>query len=254
MSRLYGKVALVTGGGSGLGEAMARLFAEEGAKVVLSDINETRGNEIVDELKADGKEALFIKQDVTKEEEWEKTIDQILESYDQLNVVVNNAGVGMLRDIERTTFEEWNKVININLDSVFLGTKHAILGMKKSDSKGSIINVSSILGLVGDGNAAAYNASKGGVKLLTKSAALHCAEKGYDIRVNSIHPGYVKTPLVEEALDEGHASVEILESLHPMGRLGRPEDMAKGVLYLASDESSFVTGAELVIDGGYTAI
>lgn len=254
MGRLNDKVALVTGGGSGLGEAMVRLFAKEGAKVVLTDIDEARGNEIVDDLKANGNEALFLKQDVTKEAEWKTTIDKIIETYDELNVVVNNASIGSLKDIERTSLEDWNRVISINLDSVFLGTKHAILGMKESNSKGSIINVSSILGLVGDGNAAAYNASKGGVKLLTKSAALHCAQKEYDIRVNSIHPGYVKTPLVDEALDEGHASVEILESLHPMGHLGEPEDMAQGVLFLASDEAKFVTGSELVIDGGYTAI
>lgn len=254
MGRLDGKVALVTGGGSGLGEAMVRLFANEGAKVVLTDINEARGNEIIDDIKGDGKEALFLKQDVTKEEDWESTVDKILETYGELNVVVNNAGIGALRDIENTTLEDWNKVISINLDSVFLGTKHAILGMKKNNSVGSIINVSSILGLVGDGNAAAYNASKGGVRLLTKSAALHSANSKYNIRVNSIHPGYVKTPLVDEALDEGHASVKLLESLHPMGHLGEPEDMAQGVLFLASDESKFMTGSELVIDGGYTAI
>src|SRR5690625_1921140 len=136
MSRLDGKVALVTGGGSGLGEAMVRLFADEGAKVVLSDIDEDRGNEIVDDLNSNGHDALFIKQDVTKEADWEATIKQILDVYDALNVVVNNAGIGMLRDIERTTLDEWNRVISINLDSVFLGTKHAIDGMKAKGSTG----------------------------------------------------------------------------------------------------------------------
>lgn len=254
MGRLDGKVALITGGGSGLGEAMVRLFSKEGAKVVLTDINEKRGSEIVEEIKSEGKEAYFLKHDVTKEEEWKTTIDEIIGKYDALNIVVNNAGIGALRDIENTSLEDWNRVISINLDSVFLGTKHGILGIKKNNSVGSIINISSILGLVGDANAAAYNASKGGVRLLTKSAALHCAQSKYNIRVNSLHPGYVKTPLVDEALDEGHASVEILESLHPMGHLGEAIDMANGALFLASDEAKFVTGSELVIDGGYTAI
>lgn len=173
----------------------------------------------------------------------------------RLDVLVNNAGVALAGDVEHTTLEKWRWLMGINLDGVFLGTRSAIGAMKAARS-GSIINLSSIEGLVGDPNLAAYNASKGGVRLFTKSAALYCAKAGYNIRVNSIHPGYIWTPMVEsyaQTTGNAEAARKTLESLHPVGHIGEPNDIAYGVLYVASDESKFVTGAELVIDGGYTA-
>lgn len=253
MGRLKDKIALISGGGSGLGEAMGRLFAQEGAKVVITDVDEERGNAVVSEIKNDGKDAMFLKHDVTSEEEWESVVKKVIDKYEQLNVVVNNAGVAMLNNVAETSFADWKRETDINLDGVFLGTKHGVLAMKKLKVKGSIINISSILGLVGDSNAAAYAASKGGVKLLTKSAALYCAEHKLNIRVNSIHPGYIDTPMVEGEIASGHATREELDDMHPIGHIGEPMDIAYGALYLASDESKFVTGSELVIDGGYTA-
>lgn len=253
MSRLSQKVALITGGASGLGRAMGRLFTKEGAKVVLTDINEENGQAAVTEIKNNGGDAHFISHDVTSEEQWESVISQTLETHGRLNIVVNSAGIGALGNAEETSYEDWRKVNSINLDGVFLGTKHGIRAIKNNQTDGSIINISSIMGLVGDANLAGYNASKGGVKLLTKSAALHCAQAGYKVRVNSIHPGYIKTPMVEGAIESGHSDEEKLKSLHPVGHLGEPDDIAYGALYLASEEAKFVTGSELVIDGGYTA-
>lgn len=253
MGRLSQKVALITGGASGLGRAMGLLFTDEGAKVVLTDINETQGQAVVTEIKNKGGDARFISHDVTSEEQWESVINQTLETFGQLDIVVNSAGVATLGNVEETSYEDWRKVNSINLDGVFLGTKHGVRAIKNNPAGGSIINLSSIMGLVGDANLAGYNASKGGVKLLSKSAALHCAQAGYKIRVNSIHPGYIRTPMVEGAIKGGHADEEHLKSLHPVGHLGEPNDIAYGALYLASDESKFVTGSELVIDGGYTA-
>ncbi len=169
--------------------------------------------------------------------------------------MVNNAGLGIGGNAEDTTLEDWRKLMRVNLDGVFLGTKHGIRAMKDHKS-GSIINLSSIEGLIGDPNLAAYNASKGGVRLFTKSAALHCAKSGYNIRVNSIHPGYIWTPMVENYLKQvGNVAAgrKALDSLHPIGHVGEPDDIGWGVVYLVADESKFVTGSELVIDGGYTA-
>ena len=177
-----------------------------------------------------------------------------VDAFGQLDIVVNNAGVALGANVEDTTLDDWRKLMSINLDGVFLGTKCAIAAMK--DHGGSIINLSSIEGLIGDPNLAAYNASKGGVRIFTKSAALHCAKAGYKIRVNSVHPGYIWTPMVEGyvgASADPEATKAALAALHPLGHIGEPDDIAYGVLYLASDESKFVTGAELVIDGGYTA-
>jgi 3(or 17)beta-hydroxysteroid dehydrogenase len=186
-----------------------------------------------------------------------------LRTYDELDVLVNNAGVGKTTNVEEATLEDWRFLMSINLDGVFLGTKYGIEAMKQSGkggngkgNSGSIINMSSILGIVGEATAASYNASKGGVRIFTKSAALHCARSGYNIRVNSVHPGYILTPMVQTAMEgsgDADAMQKGLEGLHPMGHLGEPDDIAYGVLYLASDESKFVTGTELVIDGGYTA-
>lgn len=249
MKRLANKVAIVTGGALGIGKATAILFAEEGARVAVTDINEQEGYKVVEEIVRNGGEAIFIKQDVSSEEEWELVVEQTLNKYGKLDVLVNNAAIGALANIEEETLEGFRKINSVNVESVFLGMKCAVVAMKSNEGNSSIINLSSILGLIGESSAVAYNASKGAVKLLTKSVALHCARSGYKIRVNSIHPGYIKTPMVENAIDD----LETIEALHPVGHLGESIDVAMGALYLASDESKFTTGSELVIDGGYTA-
>ena len=256
MKRVKNKVAIVTGGASGLGKSSAKLLAREGAKIVVSDIDEEGGKKVVQQIKEDGGEAIFIKQDVAKEDEWKNVIETTLETYGKLHILANSAGIGLGGTVEDVTLEDWKNLIDINLNGTFLGTKYGIKGMRKTDEGGSIINFSSIEGLIGDPNLPAYNASKGGVTIFTKSAALHCAKQGYGIRINSIHPAYIWTPMVENFLkaqgdvEEGKKQ---LESLHPIGHLGEPDDIGYGDVYLASDESKFMTGSELVIDGGYTA-
>ena len=254
MARLENKVALVSGGASGLGQAQSLVMAREGASLVVTDINLEGAQAVADKIKANGGNAIALHQDVTEEERWKEVITTAVEQYGKLDILVNNAGIGAGGNAEDCTLEDWRLVLSVNLDAVFLGTKHAIRAMKQTGG-GSIINISSIMGLIGAAGSGAYNASKGGVKLLTKSSALYCANAGYGIRVNSVHPGYVDTPLVQRFFDgpEGEGARQKLIDLHPIGRLGVPEDIANGVLYLASDESSFVTGSELVIDGGYTA-
>lgn len=246
--RLREKVALITGGASGLGRETAILFAKEGAKVVITDINEEMAKEVIEIIQSNDGEALFIKHDVAVEEEWKSVIQTTLQTYDKLNVVVNCAGIGTFATIEDTTFELWHKVISINLDGPFLGTKYGIEAMKKTGQRGSIINVSSIASMVGDPGLVAYGASKGGVDQLSKSAALYCAKEGLNIRVNTVHPAYIQTPLMANVED-----VEYVKSLLPVGHFGEPIDVANGILYLASDESKFTTGSQLLIDGGYCA-
>ncbi len=252
MGRVEGKVALVTGAASGLGLESARLLAQEGAKVILTDINEKDGTKAAAEI---GGEAIYISHDVTNEAQWISVIDQTMDQFGRLDVLVNSAGIGTIGDIEHTSFDEWKKVHAINLDSVFLGCKYSIKAMKQEDG-GSIINLSSVSGLIGGHNFAAYNSSKGGVRLLSKSVALYCARKGYGIRCNSVHPSFVLTPMVQNMIDTAPDPVKAkgtLERQLPIGRLGKPEEVAHMVLYLASDESAFVTGSEMVIDGGITA-
>jgi 3(or 17)beta-hydroxysteroid dehydrogenase len=255
MNRMRGKTAIVTGGAVGIGRACALKLAEEGAAVTVTDLDGGKGSIVVEEIRGRGGDAIFIEQDVADEARWEHVMKLVIERYKKLDVLVNNAGVALAKDVEHTTLEEWRWLMSINLDGVFLGTKHAVRTMK-ANRAGSIVNLSSIEGLIGDPNLAAYNASKGGVRLLTKSAALYCAKAGYNIRVNSVHPGYIWTPMVENYLKaQGDVAQgrKMLDSLHPIGHVGEPDDIAYGVLYLASDESKFVTGTELVIDGGYTA-
>jgi NAD(P)-dependent dehydrogenase (short-subunit alcohol dehydrogenase family) len=255
MNRVAGKVALVTGAGLGLGRACAMLLAREGAKVTVTDVKEDEGRAVADEIVEAGGEAMYMRQDVTREADWDATIAATMRRFGRLDILVNNAGVALGADVEATTLTQWRALMAVNLDGVFLGTQRAIAPMKAGGG-GSIINLSSIEGLIGDPNLAAYNASKGGVRIFTKSAALHCAKAGYKIRVNSVHPGYIWTPMVETylaAMPDPAAAKAFLEGLHPLGHIGEPNDIAYGVLYLASDESKFVTGAELVIDGGYTA-
>ena len=256
MGRLEGKVALIAGGAAGIGGADSLLFAREGAKVVIGDINDAAGAAKEKEIRDEGFEATFMHLDTTNEENWIKVLDATIEKYGKLNIVVNNAGVSLGKDICDTTLAEWNWLMNINATGVFLGTKYAIEYMKDNGEKNAIVNRSSIDGQVGEAGLCAYCSSKGAVTLLTKTAALACGERKYSIRVNSVHPGYVHTALTEkEAADSGLTPDEYFAKVgaqHPIGYIGEPMDIAYADLYLASDESIFVTGSELTIDGGWT--
>ena len=262
MGRLQGKVALVTGAAKGIGAATAKRFSEEGASVVCTDVDKDAGQKMADEIAGDGGAAVFIAHDVTDEAQWEQAVKLAEDKFGALHILVNNAGISPdSTSIEEKTLESWRRVIAIDLDSVFLGCKWGIRTIKKHGG-GSIINISSILGLVGQPNASDYNAAKGGVRLLTKSAALECAEAGYGIRVNSVHPGYIDTPMVQDVMAKGEMGGqqiganemrELLTMLHPIGRLGVATEIANAALFLASDEASFMTGSEMVVDGGYTS-
>jgi len=255
MKRVEGKVAMVTGASLGLGRATAMLLAREGARIVATDVKQAEGRSLVDEIVDAGGEAVFVRHDVASEADWENAIETALGRFGRLDILVNNAGVLGAGDVEGATLEQWRALMAVNLDGVFLGVKHAIAAMRKGGG-GSIVNLSSIAGIIGYPTLAAYCASKGGVRLFTKSAALHCAQAGYNIRVNSIHPGAIMTPMLQELFDaapDPKAARAQMEAAHPIGRIGEPDDIAYGVLYLASDESKFVTGAELAIDGGYIA-
>ena len=258
MDRVKGKVALVTGARRGLGAAISAMLAREGAKVVLTD-RKADGSEVVLKQIADaGGEAIFFEHDVTSEESWNKAIAENIKTHGKLDILVNNAGVGAGKDIEEATLEEWRWVMGINLEGTFMGTQKAIATMKTTGG-GSIVNISSIEGLVGDRRMVAYDASKAGIVLLSRSAALHCAKNKYNIRVNTVHPGFIETKMVQGFLksisDDGDVAKARadLVAKHPLGHLGEPDDVAYAVLYLASEESKFATGTELVVDGGYTA-
>ena len=258
MERVADKIALVTGAASGLGEAIARLLAREGASVVLADVNDAAGKRVLREIKAKGGNGLYLHLDVANEDHWVSAMAVLKKRFGRLNIAVNCAGTNIARSFPTdTTLADWRALMSVNLDGVFLGTKHAVAAMRDSDPiNGSIINISSILGLVGFADIAAYNASKGGVRLYSKSVAISCAEKRLPIRVNTVHPGFIDTPLLRKAMgrfEDPKEANRVYDALQPVGHLGTPEDIAFGVLYLASDESKFVTGAELVIDGGYTA-
>ncbi|MGD9161804.1 MAG: glucose 1-dehydrogenase [Desulfobacteraceae bacterium] len=254
MDRVKGKTAFITGAASGLGEASTLLLAKEGAAIVVADINESKGQEVVKKIQQEGGKALFVKLDVSNETDWENAIVKTLSEFQKLDILVNNAGIQYVKELEDTPLEDWRKLMSICLDGVFLGTKHAIRAMKETGG-GSIINISSVVGIVGTvDSTSAYCAAKGGVRAFTKAAALECSKAGrnYNIRVNSIHPGATETQMVTEMLKDKTIR-ETLEKAHPIGNLGKPIDIAYGVLYLASDESRMVTGAEMVIDGGWTA-
>lgn len=257
MKRLQDKTAIITGAASGLGQAMAERFAEEGAKLLLTDINTEAGEALAATLRDQGHDVVFSRQDVTSEDDWQDLFESLEQHHGKLDVLVNNAGGGTYNDIETLTLKQWQSIIRLNLDSTFLGIQCAIASMKETGG-GSIINLSSVGGLVGSPNLVAYSAAKAGVKLLTKSTAVHCGQHGYNIRINSIHPGLIKTPagieMATKATNMSPADAEAaFATLHPIGRIGLPREIADGAVFLASDESSFMTGSELVIDGGYTA-
>jgi NAD(P)-dependent dehydrogenase (short-subunit alcohol dehydrogenase family) len=254
MNRVKNKVAIVTGGALGIGRATAILLAQEGAKVAVTDVSDSQENGTVEAIRDAGGEANFWHLDVTNESEVAKVIGEVAAKWGQIDVLVNNAGIiGVDKPTHELTEQEWDKVMNVNVKGVFFCTKHTILYMLKAGS-GSIVNLSSIYGLVGAADVPPYHASKGAVMIMTKNDALTYAKK--KIRVNSVHPGFIWTPMVENFAKTDGKAEEVraaLVALHPLGHLGEPEDIAYGILYLASDESKFVTGSELVIDGGYTA-
>ena len=245
--RLSGKVALISGAARGMGESEARLFAREGAQVVLGDILEDQGRAAVENIAQQGGSATFVPLDVTREQDWQRAVKTAEQTYGRLDILVNNAGIVRMAPLDETSLEAWNEVIGVNQTGVFLGMKHAVPAMRRAGG-GSIVNISSIAGLIGLPNIPAYQASKGAVRLLTKNAAVQYATD--KIRVNSVHPGRIETPMTAPLAPERR---EMLLRLTPLGRDGTAEEVAYGVLYLASDESSYVTGTELVIDGGYTA-
>jgi len=250
MGRLNGKVALITGSALGMGREHAKLFASEGAKIVVTDINEQAGLENVETITRAGGEAIFIQHDVASEDDWKRVVDKAVEAYSKVDILVNNAGILLSKSLEDTSVEEWDLVMNINLKGVFLGCRAIIPAMKIAGG-GSIVNISSIYGIVGAPDCAAYEASKGGVRLLTKSAAVDLIK--HNIRVNSIHPGGVETPMVTQLRPEGSEAIESPSSNVPLGRIGQPEDIAKLALFLASDDSAYSSGGEFIIDGGMTA-
>lgn len=254
-NRLAGKVALITGGASGLGANAAELMAREGAKVVVADIAADRGQEVVDRI---GPSARFVKLDVTSEDNWKEAIAKAVEAFGALHVLLNSAGIGLSKTVEEIELAEWRKVHAIDLDGVFLGCKHGVAEIKKHTKSlgGSIINISSISGIIAGANMAAYNSAKAGVRLLSKSVALHCAKSGYNIRCNSVHPTFIDTPILDKYRDRFGQDLmqQKLGKQVPIGRLGRPEEVGWALVFLASDESSFMTGSEVVIDGGISAM
>lgn len=245
--RLKDKVAIITGGTFGIGESTVRLFAREGAKVVIAARSVDKGTKLANEIKEEGGEALFVRTDVSKEEDIINLVKQTVDTYGKLDIMFANAGIGDMQDLADCTLEEWNRTISVDLTGVFLCNKHAIQEMEKNGG-GSIINCASILGHVGQVSVSAYAAAKGGVVNMTRAAAVTYANRG--IRVNAVCPGYIDTPILDDTPKE---VLDSLVSMVPAKRLGKPEEVANCVLFLASDESSFVTGANLLVDGGYTA-
>lgn len=251
MSRLHNKVAVVTGAAGGMGESIARLFAKEGGLVLATDIQFEKMNAWVQEARKHSLPIECIRHDVTSASDWQKVVEKAFQLYGKIDILINNAGVYQpMETTEATSLERWNQILAINLTSAFLGAK-AVLPYLKESGKGSIVNISSIAGLVG-GNGAAYSSSKAGMLLLTKDQAVEFAP--FNIRVNSIHPGGVLTPMTEHILPADSAARDaMMKAMCPLGRIGEAIEIAYGALFLASDESSYVTGSELVIDGGLTA-
>lgn len=244
MNRFEGRVALITGGASGIGKATAERISAEGGTVVIADLQDEAGREVAAGLESKGGRAAFVHLDVTDEQQWADAVAETLSKYGRLDVLVNNAGIGDTEPLEVTSTDTWNKVVAVTQTSVFLGMKAAAEALKASGN-GSVVNVSSMYGIVGSGVSPAYHAAKGAVRLLTKTTALGWATEG--VRVNSVHPGFIDTPIL------GDTDREMLIAGTPMGRLGRAEEIASLIAFVASDDASFATGAEFVADGGYTA-
>ena len=250
MARLEGKVALISGGARGQGAVEARMFAEEGASVVIGDILDDQGRQTEAELQELGYNVTYVHLDVTSESDWAAAVQAAVDTYGKLDVLLNNAGILIRKNIEETTEDDWDRIFAVNAKGVFLGTKAAIPAMRDAGG-GSIINISSTAGLVGSPNgSASYTATKGAVRLFTKSTAIQHAREG--IRCNSIHPGPIETDMIADTLNDP-ANMALRMQRLPLGRVGKPSEIAYGAIYLASDESSFVTGSEVVIDGGTTA-
>ncbi len=252
MGRVQDKVAIITGGASGLGKASAELFVKEGAHVVLGDRDKRRGRKVAEAL---GEAASFIEMDVTQEGDWDALFQHTLDTHGTLDILVNGAGLGVMKNIEEVSLDEWRFVHAVCLDGTFLGCQGAVRVMKEKGG-GSIINLSSIAGLRGVPDLPAYSSSKAGVRMLSKSVALHCARHKYNIRCNSVHPSFIDTPMVEKMImlsPDPEKMEKFVNGLSPLGRMGRPDEVANLVLFLASDESSFINGEEIVIDGGVTA-
>ena len=250
--RLEGKTALITGGASGIGAETARLMVQEGARVIACDLQVDRGQALCDEL---GANALFSECDVTRESDWARSVAAGESEFGPLDVLMNCAGVSIPGPIDQISLQDWQHTMSINSDAVFLGCKFGVEAMRRGNG-GSIINISSTLGIRGGSKFPAYCASKGAVRLLTKSVALRCAEEGWSIRCNSIHPGATETPIMDPYINAGPGREEVIAafaSKHPMGRVGQPEDIAHLAVFLASDESTFITGTEIPVDGGYCA-
>ena len=249
MARLDGKVALISGGSKGQGEAEAKLFAREGAKVVLGDILDEEGRMVEAQINETGGDAKYVHLDVTSEDDWKAAVREAVDAYGKLDILVNNAGISLRKGVEDTSGDEWDRVQEVNSKGVFLGTRAAIPAMREAGG-GSIVNISSIAGLLGWPTSTAYSASKGAVRLLTKSTAVQYGPEG--IRCNSVHPGIIETDMTEDMLSDSESRAMWLAKT-PLGIIASAHDVALGVLYLASDESRYVTGSELVIDGGITA-
>ncbi len=248
-TRLSGRVALVTGGASGIGKATCRRLATEGAAVLVTDVQDEAGEAVAKQIEADGGRAAYRRLDVTQQADWTAAVAAVAERFGRLDVLVNNAGVGDLEAIETTSLEQYERTIAVTQTSVFLGMK-AAADLLKASGHGSVVNISSIFGASGGfGTSPAYHAAKGAVRLLTKNVALHWATEG--VRVNSVHPGFIDTPMLEQA--KGTEVEGAIIATTPLGRLGRPEEVAAAVAYLASDDATFVTGSELYVDGGYMA-
>jgi NAD(P)-dependent dehydrogenase (short-subunit alcohol dehydrogenase family) len=254
--RVAGKKAFVTGAAQGLGAAIAQRLAEEGAKVTLADINAEGARAMAAEIeRLHPGQAVAVPLDVTREDQWIYALEEADEQMGGISVLVNNAGIFQQGDVEQLSFEAFKRSMSVNVDSVFLGSKHALKYMRQN-TPGAIVNISSISGLIAGHNMAAYNASKAAVWMLSKSVALHCARQGLDVRCNSVHPTFIDTPLLDglrDKLGRDEAESKLARQV-PIGRIGEPRDVADAVLYLASDESRFVTGAELKVDGGVSAM
>ena len=248
--RLQNKVAIITGGGTGIGKETALKFAKEGAKVVVTDINKEAAMNTAQEIQAIGAEAIFVQHNVSSEDDWKKVVSETRSHFNKIDVLFNNAGIYIIKPLAEIELDEWNRLMSINVTGVFLGMKHVIPVMAEQKS-GSVINASSIAGLFGAPGHVLYGASKGAVRIMTKDAAIEFAGKG--VRVNSIHPGFIETAMTDYASEATGRTKEELNNAYPLGRMGNTTEVANTVVFLASDESSFTTGAEFVIDGGATA-